>query len=73
MLHAPYLIIFVDMKTMFKCPFLSVHESELKKVIVHNEYDPSGYHNDIALIQLAECVPTLDQFRAPICLPTCKF
>jgi len=29
--------------------------------------------NDIALIQLEKCVPTLDQFRAPICLPTCKF
>jgi len=48
----------------------SVHESGLKKVILHNEYNRNSYSNDIALIQLEECVPTLDQFRAPICLPT---
>jgi len=48
----------------------SVHESKLKQVIVHNEYNKDAYMNDIALIQLEECVPTIDQFRAPICLPT---
>merc|ERR1712131_114985 len=48
----------------------SVHESKLKKVIIHHEYDRNAYMNDIALIELEECVPTLDQFRAPICLPT---
>jgi len=42
----------------------------LKKVIVHPEYTKNAYVNDIALIQLEKCVPTLDQFRAPICLPT---
>ena len=51
----------------------SVHESKLKKVIIHHEYDRNAYMNDIALIELEECVPTLNQFRAPICLPTCKF
>jgi len=51
-------------------PLESVHESKLKTVIRHHEYDHSIYNNDIALIELEECVPSFNNFRAPICLPT---
>ena len=49
-----------------------VHESKLKRVIPHRDYDHSIYNNDIALIELATCVPSFNAFRAPICLPTGK-
>ena len=47
-----------------------VHESKLKRVIIHRDYDHSIYNNDIALIELETCVPFFNEFRAPICLPT---
>ena len=48
----------------------SVHESKLKQVIIYRGYNSQNYENDIALIELEDCVPSFNQFRSPICLPT---
>ena len=51
-------------------PVESVHESRLKQVIINRAYNAENAENDIALIELEDCVPDFNQFRAPICLPT---
>ena len=51
-------------------PLESVHESKLKQVIIHRKYNARNAENDLALIELVDCVPSFNQFRAPICLPT---
>ena len=48
----------------------SVHESKLKQVIINRRYNSRNYDNDIALIELEDCVPSFNQFISPICLPT---
>merc|ERR1719431_220820 len=51
-------------------PLESVHESKLKQVIIHRMYSSETKENDIALIELEDCVPKFDQFKAPVCLPS---
>ena len=48
----------------------SYHESKLKKVIVHPLWNSNTMKNDIAMVQMENCLPTFTQFAAPICLPT---
>lgn len=53
----------------------SVHESRIKQVIVHDNWDAAdsaqqgGGPWDLALIELEKCVPSYNQFIQPACLP----
>jgi len=49
-----------------------IHDSGVKKVILHPQYEKNrlgGHDYDIALVELDNCVPEYSQFVQPVCLP----
>ena len=46
------------------------HVTSVEKFYNHPEFNIQTLKNDIALFMLAEAVPSYNQFRSPICLPT---
>lgn len=48
----------------------SEHDTTIKQIIKHEAYEWDTLANDIALIEMAECLPEFTQFASPICLPT---
>jgi len=42
---------------------------KVAKLIVHPEYGPLSYYNDISLLELSESVDVTKTYLRPICLP----